>query len=107
MSELRDVEWFKNMVSPNLSGYEVNYRPFDEEGDFGSLMEVEFISRKLGVIIDFWSLGWLGVFVWSYEHEEEILNVLLEPHQHKEKEELLKKMEEMLLNSSSANPDLI
>lgn len=91
----KGIEWFKNEVSPNLEGYELSYK-FFEEGDFGSLNQVEFNSRKIGGNIDFWGLGWLGVFVWDYEKEEQILNILLEPHQNTEKEKVFKELRELL-----------
>ncbi|WP_166444622.1 hypothetical protein [Dyadobacter bucti] len=57
---------------------------------------MEFNSKKIGGNIDFWALGWLGIFVWDYETEEQLMNVLLEPHQDKEKEEAFKKLEKLL-----------
>jgi hypothetical protein len=95
MKETRDLEWFKKEVSPNLKGYELNYR-FFIEGDFGSLNQVEFNSKKIGGNIDFWGLGWLGIFVWSYEKDEQVLNVLLEPHQKEQKEKAFEELRELL-----------
>jgi hypothetical protein len=57
---------------------------------------VEFNSKKIGGNIDFWGLGWLGIFVWNYETEEQMFNVLIEPHQREEKEEALKRLQELL-----------
>lgn len=82
-------------MSPNLKGYELAYN-FFEKGDFGSLNQVEFNSKKIGGNIDFWGLGWLGIFVWNYETEEEMFNVLLEPHQVAEKEKAFDKLQELL-----------
>lgn len=90
------MEWFKNDVAAKLKGYEVSYK-FFSEGDFGSLSQVEFNSKKLGGNIDFWGLGWLGIFVWNYEAEEQIFNVLIEPHQVDEKEKALKWLRELLI----------
>jgi len=95
MNEIKDINWFKDKLAPKLQGYELGYRFFDE-GDFGSLSQVEFNSKKIGGAIDFWGLGWLGIFVWHNEKEEELLNVLLEPHQDMEKEEAFKQLEELL-----------
>lgn len=96
MRNVRDIEWFKREFSPRLKNYEFEYRFFNE-GDFGSLNQVEFNSKKIGGNIDFWGLGWIGVFVWNYETEEQLLNVLVEPHQEKEKEDAFKQLEELLL----------
>ena len=95
MEKGKDIEWFKKEISPNLGEYELEYK-FFEEGDFGSLNQVEFNSKKIGGNIDFWGLGWLGVFVWNYEKEEEILNVFLEPHQSEEKEKLFERLKKLL-----------
>ena len=95
MKKEKDVEWFKKEISPDLEGYDINYK-FFEEGDFGSLSQVEFNSKRIGGNIDFWGLGWLGVFVWSYEKEEQVLNILLEPHQNEEKEKLIEKLKKIL-----------
>ena len=48
------------------------------------LNQVEFNSKKVGGNIDFWGLGWLGVFVWDYEKEEQLINLLIEPSQEEE-----------------------
>jgi len=80
---IHDIESFKSELAPLLNEYELKYR-FFEEGDFGSLNQVEFNSSKIGGNIDFWGLGWLGIFVWDYRKEEELLNVLLMPDEGKE-----------------------
>jgi hypothetical protein len=95
MGKVRDLNWFKNEMSPNLKEYELVYK-FFKKGDFGSLNQVEFNSKKIGGNIDFWGLGWLGIFVWNYETEEEVLNILLEPHQEAEKEKAFDKLQELL-----------
>jgi len=90
-----DIEWFKKEVASKLNGYEFDYK-FFKEGDFGSLNQVEFNSKKIGGNIDFWELGWLGVFIWSYEKEVQLLNILLEPHQKEEKEKIFDTLKEIL-----------
>jgi len=92
---MRDIEWIKKQMVPKLSKYEFEYK-FFEKGDFGSLNQVEFNSEKIGGNIDFWKLGWLGVFVWSYEKEEQMLNILLEPHQKEEKEKVFEELIRLL-----------
>jgi hypothetical protein len=95
MKEVRNIEWFRDALAPKLEGYELSYRFFDD-GDFGFLNQVEFNSKKIGGNIDFWGLGWLGIFVWSYEAEQELLNFLLDPGRGKEQEEALKRLQELL-----------
>jgi hypothetical protein len=41
-------------------------------------------------------LGWLGIFVWDYERAEQLLNILLEPHQEKEKDDAFEQLEKLL-----------
>jgi hypothetical protein len=95
MKDVKDFEWFKKEIIPNLKNYELSYK-FFQEGDFGSLNQIEFNSKKIGGNIDFWGLGWLGIFVWNYETEEQMFNVLIEPHQEEEKEKALEKLQELL-----------
>lgn len=84
MKTNKDISWFKKTIEPNLKDYKIQYRSY-EEGDFGSLNQVEFNSKERGGNVDFWGLGWLGIFLWDYQKEEEIMNILLEPSQEEEK----------------------
>lgn len=95
MKEIKDIKWFKDKLAPELQDYELKYKFFNE-GDFGSLNQVEFNSKKIGGNVDFWGLGWLGIFVWDYKTEEQLLNVLLEPDQEKEKENAFEQLERLL-----------
>jgi hypothetical protein len=95
MKDRKDIEWFRSNVAPKIKGYELRYKFFDE-GDFGSLNQVEFNSKRIGGNIDFWGLGWLGVFVWNYETEKELLNILLEPSQRQEQDDALRHLQELL-----------
>jgi hypothetical protein len=95
MQNDKNLEWFKNEVGPILKDYEIDYNYF-ENGDFGSLNQVEFNSKEIGGNIDFWELGWLGVFAWDYKKEQVILNVLVEPNNHEKKSELLVNLVELL-----------
>lgn len=92
---MKDVNWFKKEIAPCLKGYEIKYK-FFEQGDFGSLNQVEFNAEKQGGEIDFWSTGWLNIFVWDFINEEQLLNVFLEPHQEEEKEVAFKRLQELL-----------
>ncbi len=92
----KDIIWFKNKFIPLLSQkYTIEYSSF-LDGDFGNLERVEIEGNHKGGNIDFWSLGWLNIHLVDYEKENELLNVLLEPHQEREKEEAFKKLEEFL-----------
>lgn len=95
MNTEKNIDWFKNEIANSLKGYEFIYK-FFKDGDFGSLNQVEFSSEAISGNIDFWGLNWLGIFVWDSIKEEELLNILLEPHQYEEKERALKEMEKLL-----------
>lgn len=93
---VKDPCWFKDFIEPEMNGFETGYK-YWEEGDFGSLNQIEFNSRKIGGNIDFWGSGFLGIFVWDYERDLEIMNVLLETHEIKEKKNAFRKMLKYLL----------
>ena len=95
MENTRDLNWFKTEIEPKLTQYEITHR-FYAEGDFGSLNQVEFNSDKIGGNVDFWGLGWLGIFVWNYEKEEQLLNILLEPNQESDIEKAFEELENLL-----------
>lgn len=95
MDSTKNILWFKNIIEPTLKEFEVSYRSYDG-GDFGSLNQVEFNSEEKGGNIDFWGLGWLGIFLWDYKKEEEIMNVLLGPEQEKEKEKAFEDFQNFL-----------
>ena len=61
-----NITWFENEMESKFKGYDFKYKHFDE-GDFGSLNQFEFNSKNKGGNIDFWGLGWLGVFLWDYQ----------------------------------------
>ena len=95
---MKDIAWFKKAVEPLLKGYEVKYSYY-EKGDFGSLNQVEFNSEKIGGNVDFWGLGWLGVFVWNYETNQQVFNVLVEAGNEVEKEKALMELIRVLKNT--------
>lgn len=95
METIKDIVWFKDNFESILKEYKTQYR-FYEEGDFGSLNQVEFNSKIRGGNIDFWGLGWLGIFIWDYQEEVEIMNVLLKPDQEEEKTKILEKLKTIL-----------
>lgn len=96
--EEKNVLWFKANLAPKLENYKLNYKFFDEGdfGTFGALNQIEFNSEKIGGNIDFWGLGWLGIFVWDHKKEEELLNVLVEPDNEEKQIEAFRKLEELL-----------
>ena len=95
MTDKINIDWFKVRIAPHLDNYVLNYRHF-ENGDFGDLDQVSFESEKIGGEIDFWSLGRLSIFIWSYEKEKQLLNILLEPLD--DKHQVFNILNEILLN---------
>lgn len=94
-----NIEWFKSELAPQLTAYELEYKYFGE-GDFGSLNQVEFNSNKIGGNIDFWGLGWLGVFVWDYQKEEALINILIKPDHEEEKKLAIDELKKALLSQT-------
>ena len=74
----KDIDWFKKEVEPLLQKYEVKYRYYDQ-GDFGSLNQASFEAKDKGGQIDYWGLGWLGIFLWDYVEAVILINILLSP----------------------------
>lgn len=95
MEETKDIVWFKTAIEPVLKNYEIQHR-FYEEGDFGSLHQIIFNSPEKSGGIDFWGLGWLGIDLYDYKEEKQILNVLLEPHQEEEKRKAFEELKTLL-----------
>lgn len=83
--------WFKQNLEKLFTKYKLTYRYFPE-GDLGSLDEVAFESEKVGGAINYWGKGYLGIFIYDYRKEIEIMNVLLSSEQNLEKEKFIKKM---------------
>lgn len=78
-----------------MRGFEIQYK-FFEKGDFGELNQIEFNSKEKGGEIDFWSTGWLSIHLVDYIKGDELLNIFLEPYQEIEKENALRKLQELL-----------
>lgn len=95
MKEKENLLWFKTNFQPLLKEYDVKSR-FYEEGDFGSLDQIEFNSPDKGGNLDLWGTGWIGIFLYDYKKEKEIINVLLKPDQIQEQKELLDKLKTLL-----------
>ena len=95
MQMIYDLTWFKTYVAPKMIGYELEYR-FWNNGDFGSLNQVQFNSEKMGGAIDLWSQGWTGIHLVDYSADVELLNILLSPTQESAKTESFSKLLEFL-----------
>jgi hypothetical protein len=98
MKVQKDIDWFKKEIEPLLQEYEVYYRCY-EQGDFGSLNQVLFEAKDKGGQIDYWGLGWLGIFLWDYIAEIELMNTLLNPDQIHQGDECLDKLVALLTNA--------
>ena len=91
-----DIDWFKNEFIPLMGeGYKLKYSSF-KNGDFGDLDRIEFDGEGSGGNVDFWSSGWLSIHFVDYVIGEELLNVLLEPQEIKEKGKAFKKLKQLL-----------
>ena len=95
MKSDKDLLWFKSIVS-SLQGYEVECK-FFEEGDFGSLNQIEFNSESKGGNVDFWSSGWIGIYLVDYIKGDELINLLLEPTEKERIEECLEKLVSIII----------
>lgn len=87
--------WYKKDIEPHLVKYEVEYSSF-EEGDLGFLDRVEFNCEQMGGGIDFWISGYISIHLVDYLKGEELMNIILEPGQYKEKEKSLEKLQAFL-----------
>jgi len=76
----KNIDWFKDNLSKKFDNYELTYK-YLEEGDFGTLNQVEFNSERIDGAIDFWSQGWIGIYAWDNKGEKELINVLSEPEE--------------------------
>ncbi len=95
MEEDINIEWFKKNMLPALTGYKVSYR-FFKKGDFGDDERVEFEGKNKGGSIDFWSTGWLGMHLYHYKEEQELINVLLEPSENLRKLKSIETLKKLL-----------
>lgn len=97
---IKDSTWFKDGIEPKMRSFKIEYK-YWEEGDFGSLNQIEFNSRRIGGNIDFWGSGFLGIFIWDYERDIEVMNVLLEKNEAKEQKSAFEKLLKHLLKTKS------
>ncbi len=87
--------WFKENLAKLFFDYKLEYR-FFPEGDLGSLDEVVFENEKKGGSINYWGKGFLGIFLFDYEEEREIMNVLIDPNNILEKENAIKHLKSLI-----------
>ncbi|GHU38256.1 hypothetical protein FACS1894192_09410 [Bacilli bacterium] len=92
---MKSIDLFKQNLAPLLTDYKIDYRSYSE-GDFGALKQVIIESEKIGGGIDFWSKGWLGLELYDYSKDNQLINVLLSPEQRKEEDNYWQKFEEFL-----------
>jgi len=92
-----DIDWFKECISPLMTskGFLLEYKNF-ENGDFGDINRVDFEGNVRSGSIDFWSSGWLGIYIYDFEMEKDILNVLLEPSEEGEKKVAFEELSKLL-----------
>ncbi len=88
-----DLNWFKISFSPKLIGFSIEYLSF-ENGDLGDLDEVRCESNRLGISISFWSSGYLGIFIYDYEKDLELLNIITDKKS--ERKDLFESIEKLL-----------
>ena len=92
------LEFFKSKIEPNLKGFEIKYKYF-EQGDFGSLVQIEFNNELRGGEIDFWSTGWLSIHLVDYIKGEAQINIFLSPNEKSEQEKMLLLLRDSLISS--------
>ena len=75
----RNLQWFKERFIQHFRNYDIEYRYFPE-GDFGTLNQINFNSNKYGGTIEFWGRGYTYIMLYDYEHESDLINVMLLPN---------------------------
>lgn len=91
---MRDIDWFNEGYSQLFHNFELQYQYFPN-GEFGSLNQIEFNSNEYGGNIDFWGNGWIGIFVWDYQNDIEIMNFLYDNEQEQEINEAFMKLRKL------------
>jgi hypothetical protein len=73
-----NIESFNEHFLPGLSLEKIEYSSF-AGGDFGDLQRVELFRHDKTAVVEFWSSGWLSIYVFDFQKDDTVLNVLLEP----------------------------
>lgn len=68
-----DINWFKNSFVDELQKFDVEFLEF-KDGDLGDLHEVRGECERLCFTISFWSSGYVGIHVFSFAEDDEIVN---------------------------------
>ncbi|KEZ94303.1 hypothetical protein [Nonlabens ulvanivorans] len=84
----------------NLPNMQIRYF---SEGDFGSLNQILFESNNIGGNIDFWSTGLVGIFLWDYVNEKEIIDQLITQEENDKKNKYFKMLFDFLDNTKFEN----
>lgn len=84
-------KWFKENLADSFANFRLEYR-FFPEGDFGFLDEVTFENEKIGGAISYWGMGYLGLLAYNYKESRQLMNVMINPDEHSEKEEAIIKL---------------
>lgn len=79
-----DISWFNKEVAHKFTKYSIEQKSFGQ-GDFGALEQVIFDSTDIGGNLDFWEYGWLGIFIYDYNTDETLLNVMISPNEVEDK----------------------
>ena len=90
---VKDINWFKDGVIPKMKGFDFRYKTNKNTG----ADHVGFKSGKLSGHIDFWSTGMLEVYIVDNETDKELIDILLNPDQEKEKRSTFRKLLKLLL----------
>jgi hypothetical protein len=90
---VKDINWFKDGVVPKMKGFEFRYKTNENTG----ANHVGFRSERLSGHIDFWSSGMLEVYIVDNDTDKELIDILLNPDQEKEKKSALRKLLKLLL----------
>ena len=78
MSTPKSEKWLRDFASQHLTRFETDFR-FFEEGDFGSLHQLEFNNDGSGGEIELWSSGWFRIHYVNYIQEVELINAFVGP----------------------------
>jgi hypothetical protein len=91
-----DFKWFKASIEPKLAGCKLKFDLLHSDSDTDYINRVEILNSQLSAEIMFYSDGKLYIHIYSHEKEMELLNVLIDQQEEKEKNEVFEKLQELL-----------
>jgi hypothetical protein len=91
-----DFNFFKTSIAPQLTEYKLKFDILHSDFDTVYINRVEILNSQLSAEIMFYSDGKLYMHVYNHNKEIELLNLLIEPQEEKEKNEAFKKLQELL-----------